>query len=434
MEYCYQRREWEWFPLFVDEAAVKVTSGRGGDGAASFRREKYVPRGGPDGGDGGRGGSVLFVVQEGLNTLQEFRYHRHFKADPGQPGGGSGKTGRDAEDLVVPVPPGTLVKDTGGNVLADLVDAGDTYVAARGGRGGRGNIHFATPTRQAPTYAERGEPGEERDLILELKLLADVGLVGYPNAGKSTLLSRISAARPKIANYPFTTLEPNLGMVESEGGGFVVADIPGLIEGANQGVGLGIDFLRHIERTRILLYVVDASGIEGRDPLEDLRLIRRELELFNPELVRRKSLVAANKLDIPEAAEGARRLSDALAQEGLEVMAVSAATGAGIAGLIRRLDALVRATPRPESPGIVTQAELPERLSDFTIEPSEGVFVVRGTGLERLVAMTRLDNDEAVGRMQRMFRRVGLEDRLKEAGAVEGSIIRIGENEFELRF
>lgn len=411
-----------------------MTSGRGGDGAASFRREKYVPRGGPDGGDGGRGGSVILVVQHGLNTLQEFRYHRHFKAEPGQPGGGSGRTGHDAEDMLVPVPRGTLVKDEAGNVLADLVNQGDTYVAARGGRGGRGNIHFATATRQAPTYAERGEPGEERLLSLELKLLADVGLVGYPNAGKSTLLSRISAARPKIADYPFTTLEPNLGMVDYEGGGFVVADIPGLIEGANQGVGLGIDFLRHVERTRILLYVVDASGVEGRDPVEDLRLIRRELGLFNQELLQRTSLVAANKQDIPEAAEGARRLAEAMAGEGVEVIPISAVTGLGIAELVRRLAHLVQTTPRPESPGIIQQVEAHGSLSDFTIERIDEVFVVRGTALERLVAMTRLDNDEAVLRLQRMFRRVGLERRLKEAGAAEGSTIRIGGNEFELKF
>lgn len=419
--------------MFVDEVKITVESGRGGDGIVSFRREKYIPRGGPDGGDGGRGGHVILAVDRNLNTLQEFRFKRVFKAEAGKPGAGSGKSGRQAEDLIIPVPAGTLVKDQAGNVLADLVEPGDKYMAARGGRGGRGNIHFATATRHVPDFAEHGEPNEERFLTLELKLLADVGLVGYPNAGKSTLLSRLSAARPKIADYPFTTLEPNLGVVGYDGDGFVMADIPGLVEGAHRGVGLGIDFLKHIERTRILLFVIDCTGFEGRNPHDDFGQLLYELKMFNPILAERRTIIAANKIDVPEGAEGARELARALEPEGYEVLAISAVTGEGLGPLVARLTELIKSTPRPEGPQIATFQETPQSLSDFTIEATDGVYVVHGRPIERLVSMSTLNSDDALRRLQRALKHAGLEERLIEAGAAEGDAVRIGKTEFEFR-
>src|SRR5690606_10697756 len=302
-----------------------------GNGCASFRREKYVPAGGPDGGDGGKGGDVIFEVDQGLSTLIDFTRRTHFIAERGQHGQGSNKHGRNGEDLVVRVPPGTQVKDDEGRLLADLVAPGQRWVAARGGRGGRGNARFKSPTRRAPAFFEKGEPGEERWLRLELKLLADVGLVGYPNAGKSTFIAAVSKARPKIADYPFTTLTPNLGVVSlGPGESFVVADIPGLIEGAHRGVGLGHEFLRHIERTRVLLYVIDASGLEGRDPCDDLRVLGRERSLYQPELAQRPSLVFANKMDLAEARAHVDRLKEVAAEMGAAFYSGSAATGEGL--------------------------------------------------------------------------------------------------------
>lgn len=324
--------------MFVDTAKVWVKGGDGGNGAVSFRREKYVPHGGPDGGDGGKGGDVLLMVDEGLRTLMDFRYRRHFRAGKGAHGRGKGMTGRQGEDLVVKVPPGTTVKDAAtGEVLADLTRHGDVFIAARGGRGGRGNARFTTPTSRAPRYAEPGEPGEERWILLELKLLADAGLVGLPNAGKSTLLARLSAARPKIADYPFTTLSPNLGVVEvEEGGAFVLADIPGLIEGAHRGAGLGHDFLRHVERTRVLVHVLDLAA-EGRDPIEDFQVVNRELELYGLDLERRPQLVAGNKIDLPQSSRSLDRVQKWLEGQGYEFFPVSAVTGEGTRELARRV-------------------------------------------------------------------------------------------------
>ena len=338
--------------MFVDRARIYVKGGDGGNGCIAFRREKYVPRGGPSGGDGGRGGDVILVVDEGLRTLMDFKYRVHFKAGKGSHGQGSNMSGRDGENLVIRVPPGTLVRDSGtGEVLGDLTEHGQQLVVARGGKGGRGNARFATPTRQAPRFSEKGEPGEERWVELELKLLADVGLIGFPNAGKSTLLSRVSSARPKIADYPFTTLTPNLGVVSVEGAGdFVMADIPGLIEGAHEGKGLGLEFLRHIERTKVLVHVVDAAGTEGRDPISDFIIVNKEIAQYSESLKALPQIVALNKMDLPQARANEPRLRRTIEEMGLEVYGVSAVSGEGIEQLLYAvIDALRREEARRKS-------------------------------------------------------------------------------------
>jgi GTP-binding protein len=329
--------------MFYDEAKIYVKGGDGGNGCIAFRREKYVPFGGPWGGDGGRGGSVILQADEGLHTLVDFRYQRHYKADRGMHGQGKNKHGKSGEDLIVRLPVGTVVKDAlSGEALADLTAHGQEVVVARGGKGGRGNAHFATSTQQAPYIAEKGEAGEERHLILQLKLLADAGLVGFPNAGKSTLISRVSAARPQIAAYPFTTLNPHLGVVRIENGySFVMADIPGLIAGAHQGAGLGHRFLRHIERTRLIIYVLDVSGTEGRDPGEDLRILKEEITLYDPTLTSRPQIVAANKIDLPDAAQNLSKLKESLGNR-YEIFPVSALTGEGLKALTYRVAELIR--------------------------------------------------------------------------------------------
>jgi len=419
--------------MFIDKARIYVKGGDGGNGCVAMRREKYVPEGGPWGGDGGRGGDVVLQADEGLRTLVDFRYKRHYKADRGKHGEGKNKHGRSADDLVVRVPVGTLVRDEDtGELLADLVSHGQRVVVARGGRGGRGNVHFATPYNKAPKIAEKGEPGEERWLSLELKLLADVGLIGFPNAGKSTLISMISAAKPKIANYPFTTVVPNLGVVRvDEGRSFVVADIPGLIEGAHAGAGLGHEFLRHVERTRLLIHVLDTAGSEGRDPVEDFKITNRELALYNPLLGSRPQVIAANKMDLPEAEENLTRLKEAYG-ETYEIFPISAATGSGLEPLIYRVAALLEEIPAIVSSDVET-AEHAIRQAEprFTITKETGIWVVGGKEVQRHVAMTDLNNEEAVERLQRIFRRMGVEDALKEAGIKEGDIVKIGEFEFE---
>ncbi|WP_072868519.1 GTPase ObgE [Desulfofundulus thermosubterraneus] len=417
--------------MFFDTAKIYVRGGDGGNGCVAFRREKYVPEGGPAGGDGGRGGNVILKVDPGLRTLVDFRYQRHYKAGRGQHGMGKNMHGRQGEDLILRVPPGTLVRDVAtGEVIADLVYPGQEVVAARGGRGGRGNARFASAVNRAPRMAEKGEPGEERWLELELKLLADVGLVGFPNAGKSTLIARVSAARPKIADYPFTTLVPNLGVVRvDEGRSFVMADIPGLIEGAHAGAGLGHQFLRHTERTRLLVHVLDIAGSEGRDPLQDFEIVNRELALYDPDLAARPMVVAANKMDLPGAAENLDRLREALGDR-YEIFPISALNGEGTAPLIYRLADLLDRLPVPE-PVVeervrVTRVEEPR----FTVSRRNGVFVVEGREIERHVAMTDLENEEAVERLQRIISRMGLEDALREAGIREGDTVRIGKFEF----
>ncbi|HEX6987994.1 MAG TPA: GTPase ObgE [Bacillota bacterium] len=420
---------------FIDEAVIFVQGGRGGNGAVSFRREKFVPHGGPDGGDGGRGGSVILVVDPGLNTLWSFRHQRHYRAERGRHGGGAKKRGRSGRDLEVRVPPGTAVYDLDGRLLADLTRPGQTFIAARGGRGGRGNARFATPTHRAPRLAERGAPGQEGWLRLELKLLADVGLVGMPNAGKSTLLGRVSAARPKVAAYPFTTLEPVLGVVAFEDGFTMVwADIPGLIEGAHAGAGLGHEFLRHIQRTRVLVHLVDAAGTEGRDPVDDYTTVRRELAQYDARLVDLPTVVAANKADLPGAAAVLAALERAAAAGGHPLQVISAATGQGVPellGQVRRLleQARAAAPEPPVQPARVYRG--PGRPPLEVTRDAGGMFRVGGAVVERWIAMTDFDNEEAVEYLQRRLERLGVDEALRAAGARGGDLVRIGEWEFE---
>ncbi|MDI3538729.1 MAG: GTPase [Bacillota bacterium] len=419
--------------MFYDTAKIFVRGGDGGNGCVSFRREKYVPRGGPDGGDGGKGGDVVLVADEGLRTLVDFHYRAHYKAKRGEHGRGSNMHGANAEDLVIRVPVGTVVKDAEtGAVLADLTVPGQREVVARGGRGGRGNARFLSNANRAPRMAEKGEPGEERWLFLELKLLADVGLVGYPNAGKSTLLARTTAARPKIAAYPFTTLEPNLGVVKLEETSFVMADIPGLIAGAHAGAGLGHEFLRHIERTRLIVHVVDAAGTEGRDPVEDYHRVNAELTLYRRELAELPQVVAANKMDLPAAAENLPRLQETAGKDGRRVFPVSAVTGQGVQELLYHLARLLEELPRPklEQPEPVVFRARDEE-EGFHLERVDGIFIIKGRAVERLVAMTDFDQEEAVWRLQRAFLKMGVEQALAEAGARDGDVVRIGKVEFE---
>lgn len=418
--------------MFYDTAKIYVKGGDGGNGCVAFLREKYVPDGGPAGGDGGRGGNVILKVDPGLRTLVDFRFQRHYRAERGQHGMGKNMHGKNGRDLILRVPPGTVVRDAAtGEVIADLVHPGQEVVVARGGRGGRGNARFASPVNKAPRMAEKGEPGEERWLELELKLLADVGLVGFPNVGKSTIISRVSAARPKIADYPFTTLVPNLGVVRlDEGRSFVMADIPGLIEGAHAGAGLGHQFLRHTERTRLLVHVLDVSGSEGRDPLQDFEIVNRELALYDPNLAARPMVIAANKMDLPGARENLARLQEALGDK-YEIFPLSALTGEGLSPFVYRLGELLEQLPTQTTPSFSPQrVTRVKEESPFSIFREEGVFVVRGKEVERLVAMTDLDNEEAVQRLQRILNRLGLEEALREAGIREGDTVRIGKFEF----
>jgi len=420
--------------MFYDKAKVYVKGGDGGNGCVAFRREKYVPDGGPWGGDGGRGGDVALVADEGLRTLVDFRYQRHYKAQRGEHGKGKNMQGGSGGDLELRVPVGTVVRDAEtGRLIGDLTENGQRLIVAKGGRGGRGNARFATMANKAPKMAERGEPGNELWLGLELKLLADVGLVGLPNAGKSSLIAKISAAKPKIADYPFTTIVPNLGMVRvGEGKSFVVADIPGLIEGAHAGAGLGHEFLRHVERTRVLVHLVDLSGPEGRDPVQDFNTVNRELALYNPELAERPMLVAANKMDAPGAPENLDSFSRQLAGR-YEIFPISALTGEGLERLTERLAGLLESLPARE-PEMVREDEesvLHSAAPRFTVSRESGAFTVGGREIERHVAMTNLQNEEAVGRLQRIMHLMGIDRALQKAGAKNGDIVRIKEFEFE---
>ncbi len=417
--------------MFFDEAKIYVRSGDGGDGVVTFRREKYVPHGGPSGGDGGRGGDVILAVDPQLNTLSSFKRKAHFRAESGGRGGSSNKTGRDGADLVLRVPPGTVVRDAEtGEALADLVHAGQRVVVARGGRGGRGNARFATSRNQAPRMAERGEPGEERWLHLELKLVADVGIVGVPNAGKSTLLSVISNARPKIGDYPFTTLEPNLGVVERDHRTFVAADIPGLVEGAHQGVGLGHAFLRHVQRTRVLIHLLDGLS---PDPLADFSQINTELALFDEKLRQRPQLVALNKIDLPQAQEAWEKLRPELKKRGYEAMAISAVTHQGVEQLVQRVFDLLVSLPREVAePAVEAPVYRLEEEVPFTITRDErGAFHVRGERIERAAAMTYWDSEEAVMRFQRTLEVLGISAALEAHGVKPGDTVYIGEYELE---
>lgn len=394
---------------------------------SSFRREKFVEKGGPNGGNGGRGGSVILRAVNNLNTLVDFRYKRKFIAKPGDKGGLSNMTGRRGEDVIIHVPQGTAVRDDETNILiADLTEEGQEFVAARGGRGGKGNACYATSTNRTPTFAEKGEPGTKGWLRLELKLLADVGLVGYPSVGKSSIISRVSAAKPEIAAYHFTTLTPVLGVVRlSEEQSFVLADIPGLIEGASQGVGLGHDFLRHIERTKVLLHVVDVSGCEGRDPIEDFATINRELEAYSPKLAKRKQLVVANKMDLPDSEENFQKLAAHVTAKGYEIYKASAATGEGLQELMwKAYEQVKQYVPEPgEEIGVVDEGD-PDSF-EIIRGAEDADFEVRGKNIERLVAMTNFDNSEALYRFQLIWKRLKIEEALLEAGVQEGQTVRI---------
>ena len=415
---------------FFDRARIIVCAGAGGDGAATFRREAHVPRGGPDGGDGGRGGSIYIVADRHLNTLLQFREKSRFKAERGGNGGGSRKHGRDGHDLTIRVPPGTIAHATiaGEAYAVDLAVPGMRLLAARGGKGGLGNVHFATSTHQTPRLAELGEPGAEFEIDLELKLLADVGLVGFPNAGKSTLLSIISAARPKIGAYPFTTIQPNLGVVAVGDFSFVVADIPGLIEGAHRGVGLGFDFLRHVERTRLLIHVVDAAGIDGRDPLEDYRKINDELHLYQPELARRPQIVALNKADLPEGQAQIARLRAAIATPTTDVFVISGATRTGVDALIQSVAARLSVLPAPDRAARDEELNWPVPEVDervFSVEPERDGWRVRGRKIERLISMTNFAQSESLMRIQRVLEASGISAALINAGVHEGDPVYI---------
>lgn len=424
--------------MFRDGARIFVKGGDGGDGVTSFRREKYVAQGGPDGGDGGKGGDVIFEVEPGLRTLVDFRWQTRYVAQKGEHGQGATRHGRRGEDLIIKVPPGTSIKDEDtGDYLADLIHPGDRAVVVRGGEGGRGNARFKTATRQSPRFSEKGEPGEERTLLLELRVVTDVGLVGYPNAGKSTLLGRISAARPKVAPYPFTTLTPNLGVVSvGPGQSFVAADIPGLIEGAHEGVGLGHEFLRHVERARVLIHVVDASGLEGRDPVDDWRTINDELRLYRPELAKRPQLVAANKIDLQEARDNLERLIAAVEAEGGRVFPVSAAVGDGVDELLYATWRLLQEAPAPEGVPVneaALEVGLRPRapLSAYEIRRENEWFVVEGEGLRRLFSRLDLNNDEAILFLQKVFKDIKLNDALRARGVETGDLVRVAGFEFE---
>lgn len=431
--------------MFLDTAKVSVKAGRGGDGMVAFRREKYVANGGPWGGDGGRGGDVIFVVNEGLRTLMDFRYNRHFKAKAGEKGMTKGMHGRGAENLYVSVPQGTTVRDAQtGKVIADLVKNGQEFIIAHGGRGGRGNIRFATPRNPAPEISENGEPGEERELALELKILADVGLVGFPSVGKSTLLSVITAAKPKIGAYHFTTIVPNLGMVRTKSGdSFAVADLPGLIEGASQGVGLGTQFLRHIERTRVILHVIDMSASEGRDPYEDYLAINKELETYNLRLLERPQIIVANKMDMPQAAENLEQFKEKLDvnygefDDKPQIFPIS---GIAHQGLDALLDATAQLLAQTDDFLLYDESDMQEEAY-YGFEEEEKAFdisraddaawVLSGEKLEKLFVMTNMERDEAIMKFSRQLRGMGVDQALRERGAKDGDIVRIGNFEFE---
>lgn len=423
--------------MFIDEVTIHVKAGDGGAGCMSFRREAHVPKGGPDGGDGGRGGDVVLVADRSLSSLVEYRFKRHFKAQRGTHGKGGRRDGAHGTDLVLRVPLGTVVRDADtGEVLGDLVADGQRLVVAEGGHGGRGNTHFVTPTRRAPAFAELGEPGEERSIVLELKLLADVALVGLPNAGKSSLIARMSAARPKIADYPFTTLTPNLGVVRAGDRSFVIADVPGLIEGAHAGKGLGHAFLRHIERTALLAHVVDLSGgWEQRDVIDDVQVVERELELHAAELVSRPRVLVGNKLDLPGTESASERLRAYAGSRRIPYFAVSAVTGEGIGPLSRalaeRVHELRSASEASGGAEPVVMRHRPRRDAALeVVDLGGGVFSVRGRAVERMVIMTEWDNEEAVAFLQKRLARAGVERALLEAGARDGDEIRIAGRSF----
>ncbi|MBH5317144.1 GTPase ObgE [Paenibacillus sp. GSMTC-2017] len=430
--------------MFVDKAKIFVKGGDGGDGIISFRREKYVENGGPAGGDGGRGGDLIFRVDEGLRTLMDFRYQKHFKADRGQRGKVKGMHGAGADDTVVRIPPGTvIVDDDSGEIIADLTRNGQQIVIAKGGRGGRGNIRFATATNPAPYISENGEEGQERWVVLELKVMADIGLVGFPSVGKSTLLSVVSGAKPKIGAYHFTTITPNLGVVDvGDSRSFVMADLPGLIEGAHEGVGLGHEFLRHVERTRVIIHVIDMAASEGRDPFEDWQKINAELVLYNEKLIDRPQIIAANKMDMPEAEEQLELFKQKLAEVSgdrvYEIVPISSLTKQGIQELLyKAADVLDTIAVHTEVEDVKINDErkvyVYEKKEDitFTIHREDEVFVVESDGIARMMKRMNLNSYDAVMRLARIFRKLGIDDALRKKGAKDGDMVRVVDYAFE---
>ena len=417
---------------FVDKARIVIKAGNGGDGAASFHREKFVQRGGPDGGDGGRGGSIIFEADENMSTLLDFKFVRFFRAENGENGRGKMQSGKSGEDLVIKVPCGTRVRDlASGKIIADMNRPGKRRTVLRGGRGGKGNTHFATPTKQSPHYAQNGQKTSEYEVELELMTIADVGLVGLPNVGKSTILSVVTSAKPKIANYHFTTLTPNLGVVRRYDSTFVLADIPGLIEGAAEGAGLGHDFLRHIERTRMLVHVLDISGCEGRDPIEDYRRIRSELTQYSEKLAELPELIAANKMDITGAEDWLALLREELAGSQAEIFPVSAATGKGFEPLLDRIIEMLKTLPKTRE---FEEDEITEKAQyewGFEIEVEDNVFTVSGGTVDYIMDTTNAEDEESMRRFQRMLETEGIIDALRAKGAGEDSVIRLGEWEFD---
>ena len=424
--------------MFADRAKIFIKSGKGGDGHVSFRRELYGPCGGPDGGDGGDGGDIIFEVDDGLNTLSDFRQVRKYAAQDGEQGGKKRCHGKNGGDLIVKVPEGTVIKDfESGKVIADMSGENRREVILKGGRGGQGNMHYATPTMQAPKYAQPGQSGQELWVQLELKVIADVGLVGFPNVGKSTLLSRVSNARPKIANYHFTTLNPHLGVVDIDGGkGFVMADIPGLIEGASEGIGLGHDFLRHIERTRVLVHVVDAASTEGRDPLEDIRAINKELEAYNPDLMKRPQIIAANKTDViyAEDEDPVAKLKAEFEPKGIKVYPISAVSGQGVKELLYAVYDLLQTV---DSTPVIFEKEFdPSMMIDetlpYTVERNEeGIYVVEGPRIEKMLGYTNLESEKGFLFFQKFLKGNGILEELEKAGIEEGDTVRMYGLEFD---
>ena len=424
--------------MFIDKAKIVVMSGKGGDGHVSFRREKYVPAGGPDGGDGGNGGSVIFEVDEGLNTLVDFRHIRKYQAQHGEPGGKRRCTGKSGQDLVIKVPEGTIIREAStGKVIADMSGENRRQIILKGGRGGKGNQHYATATMQAPKYAQPGQQCKELVVTLELKMIADVGLVGFPNVGKSTFLSRVTNARPKIANYHFTTLSPNLGVVDlPDGRGFVIADIPGIIEGASEGVGLGLDFLRHIERTRVIIHMVDGAGVEGRDPVEDIAKINSELHAYNEELASRPQVIAANKMDtIPEDEQETymELLREAFGDPDIPIFPISAVSGKGVKELLYyvrgMLDELGDEKIVFEREYYPQDAEIEEPYS--VSRSDDGAFVVEGPRIERMLGYTNLDSEKGFDFFQKFLKENGILKELEERGIKDGDTVRLYGLEFE---
>ncbi len=421
--------------MFVDYTKILIKSGDGGNGAVSFRREKYVAAGGPDGGDGGKGGDIFFEVDPDSNTLIDFRYNKKFKAQNGENGSGAHKFGKSGEDLTIKVPKGTVVKDAEtGKVIADISEDGQRELILKGGRGGKGNSHFATSTRQAPRFAQDGEKGTEKEVILELKMLADVGLIGFPNVGKSTLLSRVTAATPKIANYHFTTIYPNLGVVKTEyGDSFVLADIPGVIEGASEGVGLGIQFLRHIERTRLLLHVIDCSGSEGRNPVEDFHVINKELRNYSEKLSKRKQIIVANKVDIMQDEAGYKELEELAKKEKIEIFKISAVTGEGIKELFNHVSKVLKTLPKEDLFDIEDKVvyTLEDEKEEFNVEIIDGDYIVTGPAVEKLMGRVNIGDNESMSYLERKLEDLGINDKLREMGVREGDTVKILEWEFE---